>query len=397
MSTGLRSIEDLGDLRGKRVLLRVDYNVPLDGDRVTDDTRIARSLPTVRELVAAGARVILMSHLGRPKGSRDPKYSVAPAGRRLAELLGRDVLVLPDCIGPEVLAAVSTLRDGEIALLENLRFYKGEEKNDGSFAKSLADLGDVYVNDAFGAAHRAHASVAALAALRPCAAGRLMQEEIFALSKVRDRPGAPLVLVMGGAKVADKIPLIRNFLDRAARIVIGGSMAYTFLSAKGAGVGASRFEADSVATAKEILAVAGDRMVLPGDHRCAAGPDAPGAPVVREGAVPEGLMGLDIGPRSEGVFAAAIRGAGTVVWNGPMGVFEKPAFASGTRAVAAAIAGLAPGTLRVVGGGDTVAAVEALGFAGKLGHVSTGGGASLEFLGGSELPGVTALRKDAGR
>ncbi|MCU0726765.1 MAG: phosphoglycerate kinase [Planctomycetes bacterium] len=379
----LRSIEDLGDLRGKRVLLRVDYNVPLAGDRVTDDTRIARSLPTVRELVAAGARVVLMSHLGRPKGSRDPKYSVAPAGRRLAELFGKDVLILPDCVGP--------------ALLENLRFHKGEEKNDEAFARGLAELGDVYVNDAFGAAHRAHASVAALAGLRPCAAGRLMQEEISALSRVRDRPVAPLVLVMGGAKVADKIPLIRNFLDRVARVVIGGAMAYTFLAAKGVAIGTSRFEAESVETTREILARAGDRLVLPVDHRCAAGPDGAGAPVVSEGAVPDGLMGLDIGPRSEATFAAAVRGAGTVVWNGPMGVFEKPAFASGTRAVAAAIATLPPGTPRVVGGGDTVAAVESLGFAGKVGHVSTGGGASLEFLGGDELPGVTALRKDTGR
>jgi phosphoglycerate kinase len=397
MTAGLPSIEKLGRLEGKRVLVRVDFNVPLEGGQVTDDTRIVRSLPTIRELLEKGARVVLMSHLGRPKGAPEPKYSVAPAGKRLSELLGRPVLNLPACIGPEVKAAIDLLRNGEVALLENLRFHKGEEKNDQAFAKSLAELGDCYVNDAFGAAHRAHASVAAIASMLPSAAGRLLEEEITALSRVRDRPVAPLVLILGGAKVEDKIPLIRNFLDRADRILIGGGMAYTFLKMKGVEIGASRFEAEAAETAKEILAKAGAKVVLPSDHRCLPSIEAEGEPTVCAGAVPAGLMGLDIGPRSEKEFAGAIRGAGTVIWNGPMGVFEKPALSKGTKAVAAAVAGLGPRTLRVVGGGDTVAAVSELGYAGKVGHVSTGGGASLEFLGGDELPGITALKGGAAR
>jgi phosphoglycerate kinase len=310
------------------------------------------------------------------------------------------VKFLPDCIGPEVKAGVEELGEGEAALLENLRYHKGEEKNDAALAQGLAELGDVYVNDAFGAAHRAHASVAALAGLLPGAAGRLMEEELAALSKVRDEPADPLVLILGGAKVADKIPLIRNFLGRAKRIVIGGGMAYTFLKVQGADIGGSRFEADVADTAKTLLAEAaekGSSIVLPVDHRCAASVEATTVEQTCAGAVPAGLMGLDIGPETEKSFAAAIAGAGSVIWNGPMGVFETPAFAGGTRAVANAVAALPADTPRVVGGGDTVAAVEEMGVARKVGHVSTGGGASLEFLGGDDLPGVAALRQGPAR
>ncbi|MHC4471377.1 MAG: phosphoglycerate kinase [Planctomycetota bacterium] len=390
----LPTIDDLGEVRGKRVLVRVDFNVPLKDGAVADDRRIVRALPTVRKLLDGAARVILMSHLGRPKGAADPALRMDPVAARAGELLGREVSKLDDCVGPDVLARVEEMGDGDVVLLENLRFHAGEKKNDPDFAAGLTELAELFVNDAFGTAHRAHASVVGVAGRVPSAAGFLLQEEIRALSGVRDDPAQPLVLVFGGAKVSDKIPLIRNFLSTAARVLIGGGMAYTFLRAEGATIGRSRLEEGLLETAGEILGEARDRgieVLLPGDHRCGPGLESDTAPTVHARDVPQGLMGLDIGPESERAFAAAVAGAGAVIWNGPMGVFERPEYLSGTRAVADAVVALGDNVPRVVGGGDTAAAVEALGVADRVGHVSTGGGASLEFLGGAELPGVAAL------
>lgn len=394
MGLDLPHIESLGDLTGMRVLVRVDFNVPLKDGCVVDDRRIVKSLPTIMHLISAGARVVLMSHLGRPKGKPDPALSLRPVAERLSVLLDRPVTFLSDCVGPEVGTAVDGLGNGDVALLENLRFYPGEKKGDPVFSAALASLADRFVNDAFGAAHRAHASVTGVVGLLPSAAGRLLSEEIRILSRVRDEPVAPVVLILGGAKIADKIPLIRQFLSKADRVLLGGGMAYTFLRAQGMPIGGSRLEADLVETASEILREAesaGVRVVLPTDHRCGPGLGSGVAPVVCTDEIPDGLMGLDIGPESEARFASEISGVGTVVWNGPMGVFEEEAYLGGTRAVAEAVAALGDGVLRLVGGGDTAAAVEAVGLADRVGHVSTGGGASLEFLSGSVLPGVQAL------
>jgi phosphoglycerate kinase len=393
----LPTIDDLGEVRGKRVLVRVDFNVPLSGGDVADDRRIVRALPTVRKLVEGGARVVLMSHLGRPKGEPDRALRMDPVAARASELLGCPVAKLDDCVGPDVEARVGELGDGDVVLLENLRFHGGEKKNEPAFAAGLTALADLFVNDAFGTAHRAHASVVGVAGQVPSAAGYLLEEESRVLGKVRDDPVAPLVLVFGGAKVSDKIPLLRGFLGTAARFVIGGGMAYTFLKAAGVGIGASRVEEDLLETAREILEEARERgveVVLPGDHRCGPSLDSADAPSIHAGDVPEGLMGLDIGPESERTFAAALAGAGTVIWNGPVGVFERPEYLPGTRAVADAVVALGDAVPRVVGGGDTAAAVEILGVADRVGHVSTGGGASLEFLGGADLPGVVALLGD---
>ncbi len=389
-----RTVRDV-EVAGRRVLVRVDFNVPLDEHgRVADDRRIRESLPTVRYLLEQGAAVVLMSHLGRPGGRVVEELRMAPVGERLAQLLGRPVRVLPDCVGPEVEAVVARLQPGEVALLENLRFYPGEEGNDPAFAAALARLGDLYVNDAFGTAHRAHASTVGVAAHLPAVAGLLMEKEIRYLSRLLESPEHPFVAVLGGKKVSDKIGVLRNLLERVDAVLVGGGMAYTFLRSQGYRVGRSLVEEDKVELARELSERARARGVplwLPEDVVVAERPSAEASRrVVLAGEIPEGWMGLDIGPRTAERFAGVIEGARLVVWNGPMGVFEVEPFAAGTRAVAEAVA-RCPGTT-VVGGGDTAAAVERFGLLGRFDHVSTGGGASLEFLEGRELPGIRVLQ-----
>lgn len=387
------SVRDL-DVRGRRVLVRVDFNVPMEQGRITDDKRIKAALPTITHLVKQQARVILMSHLGRPKGQVVEEYRLDPVAKRLGELLGQDVIKVDDCIGPEVQEAVDALAPGEVCLLENLRFHPGETKNDPDFAAALASLGDLYVNDAFGAAHRAHASTVGVARLVPAAAGLLMEKELKCLGQLLQDPARPFIAVLGGAKVADKIGVIRNLLTRVDALLIGGGMAYTFLKAKGLDVGQSLLDAEHVELAGELLEAAAARGVdleLPEDVVAAdrLAEDA-SRQVVSVSEIPSTWMGLDIGPRTRERFADIIAGAKTVVWNGPMGVFELAPFAQGTFAIAQAMAKLDGFT--VVGGGDSAAAVEQAGLAEAMDHVSTGGGASLEFLEGLELPGVAALQ-----
>lgn len=386
------TLKDL-DLHNKRVLVRVDFNVPLEAGRVTDNTRIRAALPTIQYLIDHGARVILMSHLGRPKGKVKEELRLDPVARELEGLLGRPVHKVNDCIGSEVEAAVAALKPGEVLLLENLRFYPEEEKNDPEFARKLASLADLYVNDAFGAAHRAHASTEGVAHYLPAAAGFLLQKEIETLGKALADPERPFVAIIGGAKVSDKISVIRNLLTKVDTLIIGGGMANTFLRAKGYAMGRSLVEEDQVPLAQELMATAeqqGVKMLLPRDLVVAQEfkADAPHQ-VVAASAVPDGWMALDIGPETAQDFANALTGARTVVWNGPMGVFEMEPFAHGTEAVARAVA--AVDGMTIVGGGDSVAAVEKMGVAEKIGHISTGGGASLEFLEGKALPGVVAL------
>jgi phosphoglycerate kinase len=389
-----RTVRDV-EVAGRRVLVRVDFNVPLDEHgRVADDRRIRESLPTVRYLLEQGAAVVLMSHLGRPGGRVVEELRMAPVGERLAQLLGRPVRVLPDCVGPEVEAVVARLQPGEVALLENLRFHPGEEANDPDFAAALARLGDLYVNDAFGTAHRAHASTVGVAAHLPAVAGLLMEKEIRYLSRLLESREHPFVAVLGGKKVSDKIGVLRNLLERVDAVLVGGGMAYTFLRSQGYRVGRSLVEEDKVELARELIERArarGVQLWLPEDVVVAERP-SPEVPrrVVPAGEIPEGWMGLDIGPRTAERFAGVIQGARLVVWNGPMGVFELEPFAAGTRAVAEAVA-RCPGTT-VVGGGDTAAAVERFGLLERFDHVSTGGGASLEFLEGRELPGIRVLQ-----
>ncbi|MGC8873228.1 MAG: phosphoglycerate kinase [Chloroflexia bacterium] len=386
-----KTVRDV-DVRGKRVLVRVDFNVPLKEGRVGDDTRIRAALPTIRYLIDQGAAVILMSHLGRPKGVEE-SLRMAPVGARLSELLGQPVQVLSDCVGPEVEAAVRAMSPGQVVLLENLRFHPEEEKNDPEFARKLAALGDLYVNDAFGTAHRAHASTEGVTHYLPAVAGFLMEEELTALGRALEAPERPFVAVLGGAKISDKIGVMRNLLGRVDALLIGGGMANTFLKAQGYAVGDSLVEEEAVPTARELLQTAhqrGVRLLLPVDVVVA---DAFSADAARKAVpvaeVPEGWRILDIGPRTIEAFRQALQGARTVVWNGPMGVFEFPPFAEGTRAVARAI--VESGAFSVVGGGDSVAAVQEAGLADRIGHISTGGGASLEFLEGRVLPGVQAL------
>jgi phosphoglycerate kinase len=390
-----KTVRDI-DVSGRRVFVRVDFNVPLEDGRITDDHRISAALPTITYLRDHGAAVILASHLGRPKGP-DPSLRMDPVAQRLAELLHQPVRKLDDCVGPEVDAAVRTMRPGDVVLLENLRFHKEEEANDAAFARALAGNAQIYVNDAFGTAHRAHASTVGVAKLLPAVAGLLMERELTFLGKVLEAPTKPLVVILGGKKVEDKIGVIRNLLRLAQTMLIGGGMCYTFLRAAGGRVGASLCEEDKLDLARELLADAerrGIRLMLPLDvvaaQRVAA--DA-SVRVVDAREIPDGWMGLDIGPRTEATFGAPITAAGTILWNGPMGVFELAPFAGGTRAIARAVAESCAES--IVGGGDTASAVEQFGLAGKMTHVSTGGGATLEFMEGKVLPGVAALQDAA--
>jgi phosphoglycerate kinase len=386
------SISDL-DVSGKRVFMRVDFNVPLSDGRITDDSRIKAALPSIRYVIEKGGKLILASHLGRPKGKPEPKYSLKPAAARLSELLNKPVLFAPDCVGPEVEKMVSDLPAGGVLLLENLRFHSEEEKNDPQFAKQLAARCDVYVNDAFGAAHRAHASTAGITAyVKQSAAGFLMQKEIESLTHALTKAEKPYVAIVGGAKISDKIELIRNFLNIADTILIGGAMAYTFLRAKGIQTGKSLVETDKIDLAKELLAKASEKHVsieLPVDHVVASGLESTSSQVTTVDQTPPDQMGLDIGSETVRRYSDIISKAKTIVWNGPMGVFENPKFAQGTFAIARAVAN--SHAFSIVGGGDSAAAVAQSGVESKITHISTGGGASLEFLSGEKLPGVEAL------
>ena len=381
------------DLAGRRVFVRADLNAPLDHGAVTDDTRLRAVVPTLQHALKAGASVVLASHLGRPKGKAAPEFSLRPVAERLEGLLGQRVELAPDCVGPETLAKARALTPGRVLLLENLRFHKEEEANDDGFARSLAELAECYVDDAFAAAHRAHASIAAITKhLQPAAAGLLMQQELTALGRILESPERPLVAILGGAKVSDKITLVEHLLEKVDALLIGGGMAFTFLEGLGHAVGRSLVERDQVETARRALDAArrrGVALVLPLDAVVADGLDSARGRAVGIREIPADQMGLDIGPRTVERFTAALSGARTIVWNGPMGVFERPAFAAGTLALARAVAGAKAFT--VIGGGDTVAAVTQAGVTDKIGYISTAGGAFLEFLEGRTLPGVEAL------
>ena len=388
-----KTIDDI-QVRGKRVLVRVDFNVPIDSEgNITDDIRIRAALPTIQKLMNDGAKVILCSHMGRPKGEFNMKYTLKPAAERLSQLLGKPVAFACDVIGDCAHKTTAALQDGEVALLENLRFHKEEEKNDPAFAKALADMADMYVNDAFGTAHRAHASTAGVAAYLPSAAGYLIGKELRIMGKALEAPERPFVAILGGAKVSDKIGVIRNLLSKVDALIIGGAMSYTFQKAMGGSIGDSKVEEDKLDLARDLIAEAQKknvRLLLPADNMCGKAFDNDTErQVFPQGQIPEGWMGLDIGPKTIEEFGAVVRGAKTVIWNGPMGVFQFENFATGTRAIAQAMADCQGTT--IIGGGDSAAAVELLGFADKMTHISTGGGASLEFLEGIELPGVAAL------
>ena len=393
MNYSKKTIYDV-DVKGKKVLLRCDFNVPQDKEtgEITSDKRIVAALPTIQYLLDHGAAVISCSHLGKPKGEWKSKLSLAPVAKRLSELLGREVIFAADIIGEDAQAKAAALQPGQIMLLENLRFDIREEKNGADFAKALADMAEIYVSDAFGTVHRAHASTAGVAAYLPAYSGLLVDKELSIMGKALDDPRRPFVAVLGGAKVSDKINVINNLLEKADTIVIGGGMAYTFKKAQGFGIGKSLLEADRIDYAREMIAKAearGVKFLLPVDNLCAAEFSADAEPVLVEGDIPEDLMGMDIGPKTAELFSDAVKGAGTIVWNGPMGVFEFESFAGGTKAMARALA--ESGAVTIVGGGDSVSAVEKLGFADKITHISNGGGASLEFLEGRELPGVACL------
>ncbi|MHC4713818.1 MAG: phosphoglycerate kinase [Planctomycetota bacterium] len=383
-----RTLKDI-DVSGKRVLMRVDFNVPLEGGKVSDDTRIRAALPSITHVLDGGGSLVLMSHLGRPKGKVVEDMRLAPAAERLSELLGKPVKTVNDCIGDETEAAAKGLQAGEVLLIENLRFHPEEEAGDAAYAKKLAALGEVYINDAFGTAHRAHASVAGVPKYLPAAAGFLMEKEVKYLGDMLAAPERPFVAILGGVKVSDKVTVIENLLKKVDSLLIGGAMSYTFMKAQGVAVGSSLVEEDRVALAKDLLAQAGDKLVLPVDHITAKEVDAESETQTVEDGIPDGWKGVDIGPKTVGIYREKIAGAKTVVWNGPMGIFEIAPFAGGTKAVAEAVA--ESGAVSIIGGGDSAAAVEKFGLADKMTHVSTGGGASLEFLEGKTLPGVASI------
>ena len=387
-----KSVKDI-DVSGKRVLVRCDFNVPLQDGKITSDKRIVASLPTIKYLIDHHAKVILCSHLGRPKGEFKPEFSLAPVAARLSELLGQDVKMAKDVIGDSAKELAANLKDGEVMLLENVRFHAEETKNDPAFSKALASLADIYVNDAFGSAHRAHSSTTGVADYLPAVCGFLIQKEIEFMGGALENPKRPLVAILGGAKVSDKIGVINNLLDKVDVLIVGGGMAYTFFVAKGYHVGTSLFEADKVELAKEMMKKAEDKGVkflLPVDN-VISNEFAENAEykTINSDEFPDGWMGMDIGPKTRELFADAIKGSGTVIWNGPMGVSEWDHFAGGTIAVATAVAD--SGAISIIGGGDSAAAVQKLGFADKMSHISTGGGASLEFLEGKELPGISTI------
>lgn len=385
-----KTVRDI-DLRGKRVLMRVDFNVPMAAGAVTDDKRIRAALPTIQYVLDQGASVLLMSHLGRPKGAGfEPEFSLKPAAEALSKLLGKPVQMAPDCVGPAVEALAQALKPGDVLMLENTRFHKGEEKNDLELAKQMAALGEVYVNDAFGSAHRAHASTEGVARFLPAVSGFLMEQELEYLGRATDNPAHPYVAILGGAKISDKITVVENLLSKCDTLIIGGGMANTFLAATGCDMQDSLVEAGALETARAILARAGGKLLLPVDAVVADKFDAEAASqVVDVDKIPAGWRMLDIGPKSIAAFGAVLKGAKLVVWNGPMGVFEFPKFAEGTFAIAKLLA--TTGATTVIGGGDSASAVKKAGVAKQMTHVSTGGGASLEFLEGKVLPGVAAL------
>ncbi len=387
-----KTVEDI-NVTGKKVFVRCDFNVPLQDGKITSDKRIVESLPTIKYLLANGARVILSSHLGRPKGEVDPQFSLAPVAVRLSELLGTEVKMASDVVGDSAKTLAASLKDGEVMLIENVRFCKGETKNDPELSKEFASLADVFVNDAFGSAHRAHCSTTGIADYLPAVCGFLIKKEIEFIGGALEAPKRPLVAILGGAKVSDKIGVINNLLDKVDTLIVGGGMAYTFFAAQGHNIGTSICEDDKKELALEMLKKAeekGVKFVLPIDNKVGKEYKSDTeAMTVDSDDIPDGWMGLDIGPKSQAIFKDAIKGSGTVIWNGPMGVSEWDNFAAGTIAVATAVA--ESGAISIIGGGDSAAAVQKLGFADKMSHISTGGGASLEFLEGKVLPGIAAL------
>jgi phosphoglycerate kinase len=379
-----KSVADV-DVRGKKVLMRVDFNVPIEGGKITDDRRIAQALPTIRDIAGRGGRLVLMSHLGRPKGGPEAKYSLKPAAEKLSQLLGKTVKFADGCIGPAVAQLANSLKDGDVLLLENLRFHKEEEKNDPNFSRQLAALGDVYVNDAFGTAHREHASTFGAAqalAGKPRVIGQLIQKELKFLGEAISNPKRPFVAILGGAKVSDKINVIEQLLSKADLLLIGGAMAYTFFLAQGKEVGKSLVERDKVDLAKQLLAKAGGKIRLPVDNVISDKMTDDAQTKIVEGNIPADMEGFDIGPKTRELYKGEIAKAKTIIWNGPMGVFEKKPFAAGTKAVAEAVAQATSknGAVTIIGGGDSAAAIEQMGLSEMVSHVSTGGGASLEFL-----------------
>ena len=397
MNYNKKSVEDI-DVRGKRVLCRCDFNVPTKGSVITSDKRIVAALPTIQYLIKNGARVILCSHMGKPKNGPEAAFSLQVVADRLSELLGQPVKMAKDVVGESAQALAASLKDGEVMLLENTRFEKGETKNDPELSKKLASLADIFVNDAFGTAHRAHASTAGVADYLPAVCGYLVQKEVSIMGKALSDPERPFVAILGGAKVSDKLNVINNLLEKVDTLIIGGGMAYTFLAAKGYGIGKSLFDAEKVDYCKEMMKKAAEKgvnLLLPVDTVVSANfPDPIDAPIdvktVPVDAIPVDMEGMDIGEKTRELFAAAVKNAKTVVWNGPMGVFENPTLAKGTIAMAQALAD--SNAITIVGGGDSAAACEQLGFADKITHISTGGGASLEFLEGLELPGIACLQ-----